>query len=322
MLLIPERNHDFMQASIIILTKNSEATLDSCIRSIMKQTHTGFELIVVDGGSTDNTLEIAHKYGAKVLQEREGVGYARALGCKAASGNYVVFIDSDCIAGRRWLDCILKPFKHKDVGIVYGFTSSVKSSSLFAEFERARIKRYYERRGGVVEPSSWNAAYRRTALMEIGNFDPLFRRTAEDIDAYYRLLGKGWGVVFQPQAVIYHRHRVGLMQLLVQHLHYGQGRAMLIRKHGLKKIAPLIYSVLVLSIWSSGLVAPGLLLPLWALFLLTPYALPLGLASLKETRRWSAALIPIIEFLRASSFAFGLMVGLLEMPWQREVVES
>lgn len=90
------------KVSVIIAMHNTEAYIESCLRSVAKQTFKAFEIIAVDDGSTDQTLEKAQSVAKKLIcpvqiitQENEGLGGARNTGLKYASGDYVLFLDSD-----------------------------------------------------------------------------------------------------------------------------------------------------------------------------------------------------------------------------------
>ena len=81
--------------SIIIPTYNSEKTLPLCLESIKKQTYRNIEVFIVDNYSTDRTVEIAKRYGAKIIQVRGERAKAKNIGLRHARGKYVLFIDSD-----------------------------------------------------------------------------------------------------------------------------------------------------------------------------------------------------------------------------------
>lgn len=88
-------SHSFV--SVIIATLNAERYLGNALESIAKQSYSEYEILVVDGGSTDNTLTIAQSFSkVKVLlQEGKGLFDAWNQGIKSASGNYIAFLDSD-----------------------------------------------------------------------------------------------------------------------------------------------------------------------------------------------------------------------------------
>lgn len=87
--------------SIIVPIYNAEKYLDSCIQSVLRQTYTNWELILIDDGSTDKSRRIAEEYGfaderiTVFHQKNLGVSLARNQGIDEATGNYVVFLDAD-----------------------------------------------------------------------------------------------------------------------------------------------------------------------------------------------------------------------------------
>lgn len=96
-----------MIISIIIPTLNAQAVLETCLKSIRRQKFTKSltEIIIADGGSTDNTLKIAKKYHAKIIKNPLKTAEAgKAVGVKTATGKYIALIDSDNILpNQNWL---------------------------------------------------------------------------------------------------------------------------------------------------------------------------------------------------------------------------
>ena len=99
--------------SVIVPTWNEEKNLPKCLRSLANQVGSKpTEVIVVDGGSTDRTVEIAEEYADRVLVEPgKPVGAARNIGAKAASGSILAFIDADTTASGNWLEEIERTLK-------------------------------------------------------------------------------------------------------------------------------------------------------------------------------------------------------------------
>ena len=95
--------------SVIVTTRNNQATLDACLGSVTAQTYTPLELIVVDNNSTDGTADIARRYTKQVLNKPPERSVQRNFGVARARGQYVAIIDSDmelepeviaaCVAG-------------------------------------------------------------------------------------------------------------------------------------------------------------------------------------------------------------------------------
>jgi len=95
--------------SVVIPALNAGDTLPSCLNTLKHQSlpHQDYEIIVVDGNSSDATRDIGRRAGARVIiQEGKGRPAARNTGIKAASGKWVAFTDADCYPTRTWL-CFL-----------------------------------------------------------------------------------------------------------------------------------------------------------------------------------------------------------------------
>lgn len=103
--------------SFIIPTLNCASALRLCLASIKKQKYQHYEIIIADGGSKDDTLKIAHKYAATIINNPlKSAEAGKALGLKKASGNYIALIDSDNILPHsHWLSDMLLPFKDPEI---------------------------------------------------------------------------------------------------------------------------------------------------------------------------------------------------------------
>lgn len=108
-----------MKLSIILPTYNNEKTLDECLKSLFNQdlSQEEYEILLIDGGSTDSTLQIAKRYGVKMLYNRKKAEEpARILGIKEAKGEIIGFVDADnVLIGKDFLSKMLTPFKDKEI---------------------------------------------------------------------------------------------------------------------------------------------------------------------------------------------------------------
>lgn len=101
--------------SVIIPTYNEEDVILKCLHSLEMQTGVDFEVIVVDDGSTDKTIQLvkqfdSSKYSLRFIEgKHEGPGAARNLGAKSAKGDILVFVDSDMTFDKHFLKMLVKP---------------------------------------------------------------------------------------------------------------------------------------------------------------------------------------------------------------------
>ena len=104
-----------MNVSVVITCLNEEENIKSCIESLISQNYFKgqYEIIIVDGGSTDNTQDIINKLGNKnelirlVVELKKGTAAGRNTGIRIARYNHIAFIDADCEAPQDWLDTLV-----------------------------------------------------------------------------------------------------------------------------------------------------------------------------------------------------------------------
>lgn len=106
------------KVSIIIPTYNSGKTLSKCLESVYGQSYPFFEVIIVDNYSNDNTVEIAKKFGAKVIQAKSNPAAARNIGVANSTGKYVLFVDSDQILSPTVIEECVKKCESGDTSMV------------------------------------------------------------------------------------------------------------------------------------------------------------------------------------------------------------
>ena len=126
-----------IKISVIIPVYNAERYLKDCVDSIINQSYQNFELILVDDGSSDNSPKICDDYAAKdnrivvIHKSNNGVSAARKTGLDNASGDYIMYVDSD-----DWLDintmekCLNVVQKNPQIGcVMFSFTKEVNDTS-------------------------------------------------------------------------------------------------------------------------------------------------------------------------------------------------
>src|SRR3972149_3143590 len=115
-----------MKASVCITVLNEEGSIATLLDSLLTQTEKPDEIIIVDGGSKDRTVEIVRHYQKKdkrikFLVEHGSVAHGRNTSIEISRNPIIASIDAGCLARRDWLEKITEPFKHENVGMVAGF---------------------------------------------------------------------------------------------------------------------------------------------------------------------------------------------------------
>jgi glycosyltransferase involved in cell wall biosynthesis len=215
--------------SVVITVKNEAAHLGALLESLLLQ-EPPFEVILVDALSHDATPQIAEAFarehpGKLQVHAKYGSrGIGRNFGVYKSRGEFVAFIDGDCLADASWLHALRSGLRDSDV--VAGQTTTVGNAT-YRNLERVEL---YQQGSDVTYPSC-NLAYRRSLFVALGGFDPRFI-TAEDIDLNLRAVRGGAHILYLPEARVYHQVRSTWVRFLVQAFWNGYGRKQLTEKHG------------------------------------------------------------------------------------------
>lgn len=279
-----------MKISVVIPTYNAEEDLDDCLSSLEQQT-VDFELIVVDGHSTDGTVEIAEDHGARVVYEDYGTrGGACNVGAEKSSGDIIAFTDADATFPTDWLEKVKEKFEETDADVVGG-NDIVDEGS---DFEKAlfTIDKWND---PPSEEDVWkrvrgvNSAYRQEVFLE-NKFDPELK-SIEESELHYRLKEEGHDLVFDMDLEVYHHRRRSFGALFKQFYRNGKGRVQAVKKYpGMfdfsQDFIPLgLFFVLIGSLITSGFCLPSLILSAGVLLLIS-VAIPLNIC--RTTGDWWA----------------------------------
>ncbi len=321
------------EISVVMPAYNASRTIRECLEAITSQDFAqGYEVIVVNDGSTDNTAEIVRGFGNVKLisQENAGPASARNNGAKNAKGSIVVFIDSDCIAQPNFLKEISRPFSDADVSGVQG-AYLCRNKQLMERFGQLEIEQRYERmkkRRFIDFMGSYAAAYGKNVFLEFGGFDESFPvASGEDTDLSFRISSAGHKFVFNPKANVYHFHPDSLRKYLRVKFFRGYWRVLVYRKHKKKVLADaytsqtikaqvgafylMCASLVLAALWPVMLYAAGALFLLLVLSTLRFFAF-----ALPRDAAVAFASIPI-QLLRTAMFASGLLYGIAKASARR-----
>ncbi|MHA1705898.1 MAG: glycosyltransferase [Promethearchaeota archaeon] len=211
-----KNNSHLPLVSFIIPTLNSEKTLEKCLRSITEQDYPSIEIIIVDGGSKDNTINIAMKYNAKVLEFRGNLGAARQLGISKASGELIANWDSDIyIPHKGWLRRaiqILLSYPNASTLWIYNISppNSTLVAKAFSWYSWKIMLNFARRRRGFW--GGGNSIFRKYMVMNVKGFNSKID-TGEDFDLAKKLSLKGHSIIFYKDFV-YHDTFRSLSELI------------------------------------------------------------------------------------------------------------
>jgi len=275
-----------MKVTLVVPVKDEVKTIQECVQSILNQTYKDFEVIFVDGGSTDGTHEFLKRISrkerrVKVLHEPGlGPGFGRNLGFQTGKGRLLAHIDGDNVVAEDYLEvCVRKLQRTSVAGIRPGLVFSYEDN-LLGEVLRLRRKMLYGEEPFV---SEYPTMYRRGVYEKSGGLDPRLI-IGEDYDLWIRLQKAAQELqqafIVERSAVIRNIPKERTIEGIFRHsVWYGSGLIPLFLKHpqvGLRFMAePVFYPVMITSLFVYAkyrlpviLIFPLIFILRWGVFVL------------------------------------------------------
>lgn len=210
--LRPTRLHfESPAVSVVIRTLNEAQFLDRLLESVLSQTidRRSIEVVVVDSGSTDGTIEIAREYACNLLHiSKDDFSFGRSLnvGCEAARGDVIVIVSGHCVpSDSEWLANLVRPITSDQAEYVYGRQLSGPES----QFSEGQIfSKYFPERIDVAQGGYFcnnaNSAIKKTTWQKLKFDEDL--TGLEDMELAQRLTAQGGYVMYVPEAKVFHLH--------------------------------------------------------------------------------------------------------------------
>jgi cellulose synthase/poly-beta-1,6-N-acetylglucosamine synthase-like glycosyltransferase len=324
---------------VVVPAYNAAETLPGLLEALAQQTLPPHEILIVDDGSSDGSAELAEEWAVShpgmalkvIRQHKQGPATARNQGSASSTGELVVFIDSDCLPEADWLEKMADPFSDpRVVGVQGAYRCNQKE--WIARFSQLEIEERYSRmrRTQTIDfIGTYAAAYRRDVFNEQGCFDTRFTMASgEDADFSFRLASRGLRLVFEPSAVVYHRHPTTLGRYLRQKYWRAYWRNLIYRRHFAKmwkdsytphtlKLQTGLGLVFPVSLAGIPFGPPWNLAPLVVLAAVVLLSLPFTLWTFRKNVSVACG-APFVLFLRTFALAAGAAHGFVRGLWVRK----
>jgi glycosyltransferase involved in cell wall biosynthesis len=227
-----------MKVSLIFTIKNEESNIELLLNSIENQTRTPDEIVIVDGGSSDNTLNIIkiiinnYTIPIKLISKQNiNISKGRNIAIKQTKNDIIACTDAGCKLDPNWLKNLTNPFeKNSNLDIItgnykpYGENDfeNIVAALLFPKIGKFKTK------VNKFLPSSRSVAFRKKCWEEVKGY-PENLYTAEDTLFDIKLKKKGFNFEFAENAIVFWRMRPNIKSLFKQYFNYrrGDGRAKL-----------------------------------------------------------------------------------------------
>jgi rhamnosyltransferase len=197
------------RCSLLIRCYNEEKHIEKLLKGILEQTESDLEILLVDSGSTDNTVTIASQYPVKIISikpEEFSFGRALNIGCQEANGEFIVIASAHVYpVYRDWLEHLLAPFSDPQVAVTYG----KQQGNQYTKYSEHQVfAKWFPDRSDFDQPHPFcnnaNAAIRRSLWQKIPYNESL--TGLEDLDWAKRAQQLGHKVAYVADAAIVHVH--------------------------------------------------------------------------------------------------------------------
>ena len=245
-----------MKYSIIVPVYNRPDEVDELLQSLTEQTFNDMEVIIVEDGSSQPCENIVHRYAGKLqlryyTKENSGPGQTRNFGAEHSQGEYLIFLDSDCVLPPDFLKVVDEELKRKDCDAWGGpdrahasFTNVQKaiSYSMTSFLTTGGIRGGKKQMDKKFYPRSFNMGIRRSLYRQLGGFSSM--RFGEDIDLSLRIYKSGASCRLFPEAWVWHKRRTDFKKFFKQVHNSGIARINLMKRHpGSLKLVHLLPAV-------------------------------------------------------------------------------
>jgi len=231
-----------IKISIIIAVYQRQEELTELLQSLGNQTFRDFEIIVVDDGSPQKLQSVVDNFSSQLnlkyfYKENSGPAQSRNFGMKHATGNYFIFLDSDTIAPKDYLQTVFEELNSHYVDAFGGpdaadenFSDLQKAISFsMTSFLTTGGIRGGKKHVGKFQPRSFNMGISKEAFEKTGGFGEL--RIGEDPDLSMTLWGNGFETRLFPEAKVFHKRRTSLKKFAKQVYQFGVARPILNQRH-------------------------------------------------------------------------------------------
>jgi GT2 family glycosyltransferase len=218
-----------LRFSIVIPVYNAKATIARCLDSLARIDYPQecHEVVLVDNGSTDGTVDIMREYPFRIVHEsRKNSFTARNCGIANSTGEIIVLTDSDCVVDPGWLKAYDETFNDESIMACGGRIDPFPPANIIEEFPIHTST--HKNEISILRPDiflPWidtaNAAYRRVVFEEIGLFDDIHFTITGDVDMGWRTSLHGYRIGYNDSACVKHINRDTVRALMKQYFQYG-----------------------------------------------------------------------------------------------------
>jgi cellulose synthase/poly-beta-1,6-N-acetylglucosamine synthase-like glycosyltransferase len=221
-----------VKLALISTVYNESASVARWVDALSAQTVQSDEFVIVDGGSTDGTVDLLKRgfettgfTRPRIIVQRCNIAEGRNLAIRNTSSEVIISLDAGSVPEKEWLAEIVKPLReNQDVGVVGGWCPCIAGNAFQKRLEKYSVMPGENMPvGSDCRPSSRNVAFRRKAWESVGGYPEWLTLTAEDALFNANLHSAGIRFFYQPSAVVRWEARPDLAGYLKMMWSYGYG---------------------------------------------------------------------------------------------------
>lgn len=202
--------------SIIIPVKNGDKYIRKCLKSINQQTYKNIEVLIIDGGSTDKTLDIAKEFKAKIYKTKNGRSYQKNFGASKAKGKYLYFVDCDFYLDKNIVKEAVHLLENNEADMVEVHNTSDPKVSFWSKVRK------FERDMFINDEYTISPRFiPKDIFWSVKGFDEHLI-AAEDYEIYNRFKEKGYKLGFTKYFEIHLDEPKTFKEILKKHYFYGR----------------------------------------------------------------------------------------------------
>jgi len=206
------------RVSLYIPCLNVEGYIAPVLEGVLHQSLPVDEILIVDDGSTDRTVEIAGRYPVTIVrhERNRGLAPARNTGFLRSRNDLVAALDADCVPDATWLETLVSAMANPSVALAGGKLVETRLDSVADRWRQSHMPQDWGD-ARIVNPKfvfGSNTVARKSAVDEVGGYDERMRTNGEDVDLSQRLRARGHDFIYEPAALVRHLRRDSVASVL------------------------------------------------------------------------------------------------------------
>lgn len=330
-----------IKVTVILPVLNEENHIEECLKSILNQDYSKkqMELLIIDGGSSDNTIDIINEYMNDYSyinlykNPEKTVPTALNIGIFNSKGEFIIRMDAHTIYHPTYVSTCINLLENRNIDNVGGPMRAVSHSYVgkaiaathHCIFGLGGGRFHNEKYEGYVK-TVYLGAFRKNIFDKIGYFNPLLVRN-QDIELNSRILQHGGKIFLTPKIISYYQSRVTIAELWKQNFNNGKWNIFTILTHrdslSIRHFIPLLFIISIVLLAFLGFYS-SIFLQIFILMMIIYISLSLLFSTILSIKKGIQLLpiLPIVFYTLHFSYGFGSIAGLFKINYYRRKIST